>query len=78
MVRPVTDMPEIIRKIAALVAGLALFSSCGSKDAPTVPSPGQLVVRVVVLGDSLAFPSLLQSSDHLQYTSTGRAWMLRW
>ena len=64
----VTDMPQIIRKNAALLAGLALFSSCGSKDAPTAPSPGQIVARVVVLGDSLAVsPSDLQSfPTHLQ------------
>ncbi len=50
------------------MAGLALFSSCGSKDAPTAPSPGQIVARVVVLGDSLAVsPSNLQSFPaHLQ------------
>jgi acyl-CoA thioesterase I len=55
-------MPQIIRRTAALVAGLALFSSCGSKDAPTSPSAGQIVARVVVLGDSLAVsPSNLQS-----------------
>lgn len=61
-------MPQIIRKSAALVAGLALFSSCGSTDAPTAPSPGQIVARVVVLGDSLAVsPSNLQSfPTHLQ------------
>jgi acyl-CoA thioesterase I len=64
----VTDMPRIICKNAALMAGLALFSSCGSKDAPTAPSPGQIVARVVVLGDSLAVsPSNLQSfPTHLQ------------
>jgi acyl-CoA thioesterase I len=55
-------MREIVRKNAALVAGFALFSSCGSKDAPTAPSAGQIVARVVVLGDSLAVsPSDLQS-----------------
>ena len=55
-------MSQIIRRNAALVAGLALFSSCGSKDGPTTPSPGQVVPRVVVLGDSLAVsPSDLKS-----------------
>ena len=61
-------MPQFIRTNAALMAGLALFSSCGSKDAPTTPSPGRIVARVVVLGDSLAVsPSKLQSfPTHLQ------------
>jgi acyl-CoA thioesterase I len=65
----VTDMPRIMRGYAALVAGLALFNSCGSKNAPTGPSAGQVVARVVVLGDSLAvspsdpqgFPTYLQA-----------------
>lgn len=61
-------MPQIIGKCGALVAILAILSSCGSNDAPTMPSRGQLVARVVVLGDSLAAsPSNLQSFPaHLQ------------
>jgi acyl-CoA thioesterase I len=61
-------MRQIVRKNAAFVVALGLFSSCGSSDSPTAPSQGQIVARVVVLGDSLAVsPSNQQSfPTHLQ------------
>ena len=61
-------MRQIVRKNAAFVVALGLFSSCGSGDSPTAPSEGQIAARVVVLGDSLAVsPSNQQSfPTHLQ------------
>ena len=62
-------MRQIVRKIAAFVVAVGLISSCGKSDSPTAPSQGQIVERVVVLGDSLAvspsepqsFPAQLQA-----------------
>jgi len=61
-------MRQIVRKNLAFVVALALISSCGKTDTPTAPSQGQIVARVVVLGDSLAVsPSEPQSFPaHLQ------------
>jgi acyl-CoA thioesterase I len=61
-------MRQIVRKNAAFVVALGLFSSCGSNDSPTAPSQSQIVARVVVLADSLALsPSNQQSfPTHLQ------------